>query len=127
MAYLWESRLETLTKNFKDFEINTTLIENDYDKSQTDTTKTFTYDKSVIEVYSTSGLYAVCSADIKNAQLPIWNYVKVGMKKYQLEKTLATRLDSDIIKLGNIERTSLFVFHFNKGSLERVQFEGYVD
>jgi len=127
ITHLWESELKSLTKNYSDFTVKTELSENDHDETQIDTIKTLTFDKSKIVVYSTSGFYAVWNADIKNTELPIWNYVKVGMKKYQLEKTLATRLKSDTIKLGNLEQTSIFEFHFNKGELERVKFEGYVD
>ena len=127
IAYFWESELESLTKNFADFKIKTKLKQNDHDETQTDTIKTLTYDKSVIEVYSTDGFYAVWSADIKNSELPIWSYVKVGMKKYQLEKTLANRLKSDTIKLGNLEQTSVFEFYFSDGGLDQVKFKGYVD
>lgn len=103
------------------------MVENDHDETQIDTIKTLTFGKSKIIVYSTSGFYAVWTADIKNSELPIWNYVKVGMKKYQLEKTLATRLKSDTIKLGNLEQTSLFEFYFSDGELYQIKFEGYVD
>jgi hypothetical protein len=127
ITHHWESELKSLTKNYTNFVIKTELSENDHDETQIDTIKTLTFDKSKIVVYSTSGFYAVWSADIKNKELPIWNYIRVGMEKYQLEKTLATRLKSDTIKLGNLEQTSLFEFRFSEGELDKVKFEGYVD
>ena len=127
MVHLWQSELKSLTKNFEDFKIKTSLKQNNHNENKTDTIKTLTYGKSVIEVYTTDGFYAVRSAEIMNSELPIWSYVKVGMKKYQLEKTLAHRLKSDTIKLGNLEQTSVFEFYFNDGELDQVKFQGYVD
>ncbi|GGG09610.1 hypothetical protein GCM10011344_07760 [Dokdonia pacifica] len=127
IAHLWQSELESLTKSFSGFIVKTKLKQNNHDETQTDTIKTLTFDKSIIEVYSTDGFYAVWSADIKNSELPIWSYVKVGMKKYQLEKTLANRLKSDTIRLGNLEQTSVFEFYFSDDELDQVKFEGYVD
>ncbi|MDH7911550.1 hypothetical protein [Winogradskyella sp. SYSU M77433] len=127
IIHLWESELKSLTKEYSNFVVKTELIENDHDNTQIDTIRTLTFDKSKIVVYSTTGFYAVWTADIKNSELPIWNYVKVGMKKHQLEKTLATRLKSDTIKFGNLEQTSLFEFYFSNEELKQVKFEGYID
>ena len=127
IAYLWESELKSLAKNFKGFKIKTELKQNDHYEAQIDTIKTLTFEKSVIEVYSTDGFYAIWSADIQNSELPVWSYVKIGMKKYQLEKTLANRIEFDTIRLGNLEQTSVFEFYFTNDKLKRIKFEGYID
>ena len=127
VTHFWQSELKSLTKKFPNFSTETELRKNNYDETQIDTLKILTFENSKIIVYSTSNFYAVSSAEIRNPELPIWNYIKVGMKKYQLEKTLSTPLKLDTIKVGNLEQTSLFEFNFKDGELNKIKFEGYID
>ena len=123
----WIASLENISKKDKRFKIKLKISENDHDSRVMDTIRTLTFDKTEIITYSTDSYYGIWTADIKNAEFPLWEYIRVGMKKYELEKTLAEGMNNDTIQIGNLEKTSIFEFYFKKGILERIKFEGYID
>jgi len=49
------------------------------------------------------------------------------LTKKSFEKILNTKLNSEIVKVGNSEQTSVFIFKFEKDSLKEMDYEGYVD
>lgn len=123
----WISSLENISKKDKRFKIKLETSKNDHDSRVIDTIRTMTFDKTEIITYSTDSYYGIWTADINNAEFPLWKYIRVGMKQYELEKTLAKGMDHDTIKIGNLEKTSIFEFYFKKGILERIKFDGYID
>jgi|TARA_B110000208_G_C11505150_1_gene334783 hypothetical protein len=123
----WITSLENISKKDKRFKIKLKISKNDHDSRVMDTIRTMTFDKTEITTYSTDSYYGIWTADIKNAEFPLWEYIGVGMKKYELEKTLAEGMNNDTIQIGNLEKTSVFEFYFKKGILERIKFEGYID
>lgn len=104
------------------------LVENRHVKGRMDTIKTFTYNDTSIKVYHTKGLYAVESADLQNSDFSLKGPVRVGMEKNQLEQVLNSELNNDTILVGNAVGTFEFKFIFeNNNTLQKIDFQGYVD
>ena len=123
----WRNSLENISKKDKRFETKIKISENDHDSRIMDTIRTMTFDKTEIITYSTDSYYGIWAANIENSEFPLWEYIRVGMKKYELEKTLAKGMNNDTILIGNLEKTTIFELYFKKGILERIKFEGYID
>lgn len=123
----WIAELEMISTAEEKFEVETDLTENRHIENQTDTIKTLTFDESTLRIYTTTGLYALESAEIKNEELALQDSVKVGMSKEQLEQVLSIELKGDVIEVGNFTRNMHFTFYFKDELLERIEFNGYVD
>jgi len=126
ITHSWVLELTKISKNDKKFEIQQELRPNrhwDY----MDTIKTLTFDKSRLTLISTKDYFGLWTAELKNPEIPLWNYIKVGMNKSQLEKTLATKIPMDKVEIGNLEQTTTFVFEFKNNNLDRINFVGFED
>lgn len=126
ITHSWVSELTEISKNNKRFKVQEELKPNrhwDY----MDTIKTLTFDKSRLTILSTEGYYGLWTAELNNPEIPLWDYIRVGMDKYQLEKTLATKITSDKVEVGNLEQTTVFEFEFRKDILEKIYVVGFVD
>lgn len=122
----WIGNLTQISREDTRFDIEIELKSNrhwDY----IDTIKTLTYKQSKMTVLSTTGFYGLWSAEIKNSEIPVWNYIKIGMKKYELEETLETKIISDTVEIGNLEQTTVFEFNFKDEKLKRIFVTGFVD
>ena len=69
----------------------------------------------------------IFEAKILNSEFEFTKSIKIGIDKKSFEKILKTKLNSDIVKVGNLEQTSVFIFKFENDSLKEMDYEGYVD
>lgn len=123
----WTAELEMISTAEERFEVEEELRENRHVEQQKDTVKTLKLDESTLRIYTTTGLYALESAEIRNEELALDSAVKVGMTRDQLERVLDAELQSDIIEVGNMTRNMHFTFYFEDDRVQRIEFNGYVD
>ena len=126
ILYKMESDLLELTKNPK-FTIEKELVDNRHVDNLKDTVKTYRFDNISIQSYKTSNEEWICEAKILNSEFEFLKSIKIGIKKNTFEEVVKTKVNSDIIKIGNLEQTSVFVFKFKNNTLAEIIFEGYVD
>lgn len=122
----FQSDLERLSKNPK-FVLEKELVENRHVDNLVDTIKILKFRETSIQSYRAVSEEWICDAKIINAELPFSESVKITMSKKELEKILRTKLSSDIVKVGNLEQTSVFIFNFKNDLLQEIIYEGYVD
>ncbi len=121
-----ESELDKLALNSK-FDLKTEPKTNTHDKSITDTIKTRTFDKTEIYSYRYQDREWIYSAKIRSPEFKFLDSVQIGIKKQTLENILKTELQSDLIKIGDLENTSVFIFAFENDTLKTIDYQGYVD
>jgi hypothetical protein len=121
-----ESDLYKLTKN-PNFTIDKKLVNNRHVDNLIDTIKTYKFENINIESYKTASEEWICEAKILNSEFEISKSIKIGIDKKAFEKMLKTKVNSDIVKVGNLEQTSVFIFNFKNESLVEIVYEGYVD
>ncbi|RED26434.1 hypothetical protein BD847_0352 [Flavobacterium cutihirudinis] len=121
-----ESDLNELVKNPK-FTIEKELVNNRHVENIIDTIKTFNFDKINIKSYKAVSEEWIFEAKILNSGFEFAKSIKIGIDKKSFEKILNTKLNSEIVKVGNLEQTSVFIFKFEKDSLKEIDYEGYVD
>ncbi|MQP53188.1 MULTISPECIES: hypothetical protein [unclassified Flavobacterium] len=121
-----ESDLFELTKNPK-FALEKELVNNRHVDDLIDTLKTYKFDKVSIQSYKTSNEEWICGAKILNSEFKLLKSIKIGINKSTFEKAVKTKVNSNIVKIGNLEQTSVFVFKFKNNFLAEIVYEGYVD
>jgi hypothetical protein len=122
-----ESELNTFRNNQK-FSITKELINNRHVDNQIDTAVTYTADKVIIETYKISDNEEwIIQAKIINTELAFSKLVKIGMEVKAMEKMTNTKIKSDVMRIGNMEETSAFVFKFKDNKVYEINYEGYVD
>lgn len=126
LSTVMEKSLNELFKNPK-FILEKELTENKHVDNQTDTIITYKWDKTYIKTYKTVSEEWVFEAIIQNSEFNLLNAIKTGIDKKNIERILKKRINSDIVKFGNLEQTSVFEFKFDKDLLKEINFEGYVD
>lgn len=92
-----------------------------------DTVLNFKFDKIKISSYKSVTEEFVFEANIKNPEFQFSKNIKIGIKKKDFEKSLNTKINSNVIKIGDLEQTSVFVFNFKKDILTEIIYEGYLD
>lgn len=122
----FESDLIRFSKNPK-FKLEKELVENRHVDDQVDTIKIFHFGETNIKFYKAVSEEWIFEAKIMDSGLEFSESVKIKMKKNALEKILKTKLNSNIVKIGNLEQTSVFVFKFENNNLQEIIYEGYVD
>tara|TARA_R110000737_G_C14395021_1_gene453065 strand:- start:100 stop:645 length:546 start_codon:yes stop_codon:yes gene_type:complete len=127
LSILWESNLKKIALLDDRFDLRKEPFTNHHDKSIIDTINTFTYKKSIINIYKAQNFEAIMNAKIQNSDIEIMDYLRIGTKKNLIEKTLETRIPNDNLKVGNLEQTVVFTLKFQSGELIAVEFDGYVD
>ena len=128
IVYNWHSSLKDFSKTYKGFTTKTMVSKNDHDDRVNDTIKTLQFKKSkIITVATGDYFYGIWSANIQDRDLVFDNSIVIGMNKTQLENCIKTSIEHDIIRIGNLEQTSIFEFQFSNNILKRILFEGYVD
>lgn len=121
-----ESDLNELVKNPK-LTIEKELVNNRHVDNLIDTIKSFKFDKINIKSYKAISEEWIFEAKILNSGFELSKSIRIGIDKKCFEKILKTKLNSDIVKVGNLEQTSVFVFKFENDSLKEIDYEGYVD
>ena len=109
------------------FDIKSEPKTNTHDETITDTIKTLTFDKTTIYSYRATNWESIYAAIIKNSEFKFLDSIGVGTKKETLENQIKTELKTDLIKIGNLEQTSVFIFKYEDGTLKEINYEGYVD
>ncbi|MDP5198829.1 hypothetical protein [Flavobacterium sp. DG2-3] len=109
------------------FIIQKELIKNRHVDNVIDTVINFEFDKIKISSYKTQTEEFIFEANIKNPEFQFSKNIKIGIKKKDFENSLNTKINSNVIKVGDLEQTSVFVFNFKKDILTEIVYEGYLD
>ena len=126
LLILLESDLDKLALNPK-FDLKTKPKTNNHDETIIDTIKTLTFDKTKIYSYRATNWESIYAAKIENSDFKFLDSISIGTKKKTFENLLKTKFKTDLIKIGNLEQTSVFMFSFENGILKTINYEGYVD
>lgn len=121
-----ENDLNEMVKNPK-FLIEKEFIKNKYVDNLIDTITIFKFDKTIIKSYKTSNKEWIIEAQIQNPEFELRKSIEVGMEKKALENILKTKLNSDLVKISDLEGTSEFTFKLEKDILREIVYEGYLD
>jgi hypothetical protein len=121
-----ESDLNVLVKDPK-FTIEKELVNNRHVDNVIDTIKTFKFDKINIKSYKAVSEEWIFEAKILNSEFELAKSIKIGINKKDFEKIVKTKLNSNIVKVGDSEETSVFIFKFENYILKEIDYEGYVD
>lgn len=121
-----ESDLNELVKDPK-FTIEKELVNNRHVDNVIDTVKTFKFDKINIKSYKAVSEEWIFEAKILSSEFELAKSIKIGINKRDFEKILMTKLNSNIVKVGDSEETSVFIFKFENNSVIEINYEGYVD
>ena len=120
------SELEKIASN-KKFTVEKKPIKNRHVDNLTDTIVNRTFENTKLTSYKATSEEWVYKAQIENSEFRLNDFIKVGTKKYVVEKSLAIGIQSDILKIGNLEQTSEYILRFENGNLKTIEFNGYMD
>jgi len=123
---LLESDLNFFIKNSK-FSLEKEPVENQHVNNVVDTIKIFRSNQSKIKTYKSATEEWVFEAHIVDSEFKFLDFINIGSDITKLEKKMKIVIDSDILKIGNLEQTSVFVFKLKDRKLKEVTYEGYVD
>jgi len=126
LVIVLKSELEKIALN-KKFTIEKKPIQNRHVDNLMDTIVTRTYKNTKLTSYKATNEEWIYKAKIENSEFELNDFIKVGTKKYVVEKSLGIGIHTDILKIGNLEKTSEFILRFASGNLKTIEFEGYVD
>lgn len=96
-------------------------------KTASQINKTIVFEQTEIHFYRKGFSEEIISAKIKNVQFKFLDSICIGTKMKKLENLLETKLKSNLIKIGNLEQTSVFVFKFENEILNTIDYESYLD
>ncbi|WP_166924341.1 hypothetical protein [Flavobacterium poyangense] len=85
------------------------------------------FDKTKISSYKAISEEFIFEANIKNDEFQFSKNIKIGIKKKDFENSLKIKINSNLLKIGNLEQTSVFVFNFKNDILKEILYEGYLD
>ena len=123
---LLETEFGKLTLNSK-FDLKKEPKKNKHNEAIIDTIKTLTFGNSKVISYKSQSKELMCSAKIRSSEFIFLDSIKIGTKKQTLENILKTKLKSDLIKIGDLEGNSVFIFTFENNTLKTIDYQGYVD
>lgn len=121
-----ESDLNELVKK-PEFTIEKELVNNRHVDNLIDTIKTFKFDRINIKSYKKVNEEWIFEAKILNSEFELSKSIKIGINKKDFEKIVKTKLNSNLVKVGDPEETSVFIFKFENYILKEIDYEGYVD
>lgn len=109
-------------------------ITNTHNARYIDTLFQLSFDSSTVELYYPmyTKRFLLSFADIRSANLPLKNGIKVGMPRHDLlqqlqDYKLFIKEDKNLIEVCDFERNSWLRFHLTNGKVSSIQYEGYVD
>uniref|UniRef100_UPI00404B0082 hypothetical protein n=2 Tax=Flavobacterium sp. TaxID=239 RepID=UPI00404B0082 len=108
------------------FEIEVETQKSEYDDSVIDTIKTFTYEQTQVKFFKTRNWENLAEASIQNADLDLFENIKIGMTKASFKEILDINFIHEQINIGNLEQTAVFSFNFENGILQSIEYEGYI-
>ncbi len=120
------SKLYEFVKNPK-FKVEKETFKNRYVDGVIDTVKTYTFDNTSIIFYKTASEEWIYDAKIANSEFELIALLKIGIERKLFEKIIQTKTNSNLVKIGNLEQTSVFVFKFKDDILQEIIYEGYID
>ncbi|CAL2107594.1 conserved hypothetical protein [Tenacibaculum sp. 190524A02b] len=121
------SNMEKILHKSK-FKIVKEPIKNRHIDNLIDTIVTSKFKNSEIITYQGHSKKWVTKAKIRDSDFELNNFIIVGTKGYVIEKSLAKGIQTDTLKIGNLEQTSVFSLIFDKsGILKLIEYNGYVD
>ena len=126
LVIVLKSELEKIALN-KKFTIEKKPIQNRHVDNLVDTIITRTFENTKLTSYKATTEEWIYKAKIENSEFELNDFIKVGTKKYVVEKSLAKGIQNDTLKIGNLEQTSVFNLIFESGILKLIEYEGYVD
>ena len=126
LVIVLKSELEKIALNEK-FAIEKKPTQNRHVDNLVDTIITRTFEKTKLTSYKTTSEEWIYKAKIENSEFELNDFIKVGTKKYVVEKSLAKGIQNDTLKIGNLEQTSVFNLIFESGILKLIEYDGYVD
>lgn len=121
-----KSNLEKIALDLK-FEITKKPIKNRHVDNLVDTIVTRNYKGTKLTSYKAENEEWVYKAKIEETDFELNEFIKVGIKKYIVEKSLAKEINKDTLKIGNLEQTSVFNLIFEFGILKSIEYDGYLD
>uniref|UniRef100_UPI0025FC9F9F hypothetical protein n=1 Tax=Winogradskyella sp. TaxID=1883156 RepID=UPI0025FC9F9F len=89
--------------------------------------KTLVFEQTKIHFYRDGFSEEIVSAKIKNSQFKLLDSICIGTKAKKLENQIGIKLKTDLIKISNLEQTSVFIFKFENGILDTIDYENYLD
>ena len=89
--------------------------------------KTLVFEQTKIHFYRKGFSEEIISAKIKNSQFKFLDSICIGTRIKKLENQIETELKTNLIKIGNLEQTSVFIFKFESGILNTIDYEAYLD
>ena len=126
LVIVLKSELEKIALNEK-FTIEKKPIQNRHVDNLVDTIITRTFENTKLTSYKATTQEWIYKAKIENSEFELNHFIKVGTKKYVVEKSLAKGIQNDTLKIGNLEQTSVFNLIFESGILKLIEYDGYVD
>ncbi|MFC6996993.1 hypothetical protein [Rufibacter roseus] len=109
-------------------------ITNTHNARYIDTLFQLSFDSSMVELYYPmyTKRFLLSFADIKSANLPLKNGIKVGTTRHELLQKLQNyklfiKEDKNMVEVCDFERNSWLRFQLSKGKVSSIQYEGYVD
>ena len=92
-------------------------------KTVANTSKTLIFDKTKIHFYRESNWETIVSATIKNSRFKFLDAITIGEKKEILENITKTELKANVITIGNLKHTTLFIFKFENDILQEIVYK----
>ena len=126
LTRMLKKELEKIALN-SNFDLKVEPRKNKYDEKIIDTIKTLTFGKTKIYSYRAPNWESIYAAKIENAEFIFFDSIKIGIQKSILEYQFKIELENDLIKIGNLEQTSVFTFTFENDKLKTIGYQGYVD
>jgi hypothetical protein len=109
------------------FNVSKKPIKNSHVDKLIDTIVIRTFKNTELTSYKAENKEWVYKAIIGDADFELNDFIKVGIKEDVVEKSLATGIHNDTLKIGNLEKTSIFNLIFDSGILKSILYDGYVD
>tara|TARA_Y100001933_G_C18901285_1_gene522645 strand:- start:204 stop:842 length:639 start_codon:yes stop_codon:yes gene_type:complete len=100
---------------------------NTHDTSVIDTLKILSFDKTKIYSYQTKDWELIYSAEILNSEFQFLNSIQVGTQREKFEEETEIETNANLIKIGNLEQTFVFIFEFSHHKIKTIAYQGYVD